>query len=144
MSCSVALGLSSRYWCVSVKDCEPLALALKVTCSTFFGESGDWSIDGIVTDVPIRAGVWHHVACTLYPSRAASIYLDAQLIKTGPITKSVPSRPDEPLYIGSTMYFGRPVHPFGGLIDELAVYDRVLTADEIRGRYEAGLPRHRN
>ena len=42
------------------------------------------------------------------------------------------------------LYYGTPAFSFKGLIDEVAIYDRVLSAEEIRQRYLAGLPRHKN
>jgi len=43
-----------------------------------------------------------------------------------------------------TIYFGVSSSPFIGSIDDVEVYDRVLSPEEIRQRYLAGLPRHKN
>jgi Tol biopolymer transport system component len=111
---------------------------------TAFGESGDWSIDGIVTDAAIRPNEWFHIAGTIYSSRNASVYVNGVLSKTGAITQSILSRPMEPLRIGSMLNYGIPDQPFNGLIDEVAVYDRILSAEEILQHYQAGLERHKN
>jgi Tol biopolymer transport system component len=110
---------------------------------TSYGEAGDWSIDAVVMDAPLPTGVWCHVAGVIYSSRRASIYLNGALVKTGGITQSIPSRPDEPLHIGSGSNYGRPDWKFDGSIDEVAIFDRALSAEEIRQRYQAGLPRHK-
>jgi Tol biopolymer transport system component len=111
---------------------------------TYFGDGGDSSIDGIVTDTAVRPDTWYHVAGTIYSAQSASVYVNGTLWKSGAITQSIPSRPNEPLHIGSTIYFGVSSSPFIGSIDDVEVYDRVLSPEEIRQRYLAGLPRHKN
>jgi Tol biopolymer transport system component len=108
---------------------------------TSFGESGDWSIDAIVGDTVLQPNTWYHVAGTVYSSRSASLYLNGALMKTGPITQTILARPAEPLHIGLTMYYGVPSYRFNGTVDGAALYERVLSADEIRQRYQAGRPR---
>jgi hypothetical protein len=111
---------------------------------TSFGESGDWSIDAILGEAVLHPNTWYHVAGTVYSSRSASIYLNGALIKTGAITQSILARPTEPLYIGLSVYFGVPSYRFNGKVDGVAYYERALSVDEIRQRYQAGLPQHRN
>ncbi|MCX6559385.1 MAG: hypothetical protein NTZ26_02615 [Candidatus Aminicenantes bacterium] len=113
-------------------------------CHTSFGESGDWSIECIVGDAVLHPNTWYHVAGTVYSSRSASIYLNGALMKTGAITQSILARPTEPLYIGLSTLFGVPSYRFNGTVDGAALYERVLSANEIRQHYQAGLPTHRN
>ncbi len=111
---------------------------------SYYGDGGDWSIDAVVADAPFPQGVWCHVAGVIFSSRSASIYLNGALLKTGAITQSILSQPDEPLRIGSGSNRGQPDWKFDGSIDEVAIYDRALSAEEIRQRYLAGLPRHKD
>jgi len=111
---------------------------------TYYGEAGDWSIDAIVTDTTLQPNTWYHAACTLYSSKSASIYLNGSLSKTGAITQSILSRPTEPLNLGFSSFYGIPSSPFHGLIDEMVIYDRVLSANEILQHYQAGLERHKS
>ena len=110
---------------------------------TYFGEAGDWSIEGIIADAPLLPNVWNHLACTVYSSRSASIYVNGVLSKRGAITQSILSRPAEPLAIGALFFYGEPIQKFNGLIDEVAIYDRVLPADEIMRHYLEGFSRHK-
>jgi hypothetical protein len=60
---------------------------------TSFGESGDWSIEGLVGDRVLRPNTWYHVAGTVYSSRSMSLYLNGALIKAGAITQTILARP---------------------------------------------------
>ncbi len=108
---------------------------------TYFGEGGDSSIEGLIGDVVLRPNTWYHVVGTVYSLKSMSLYLDGVLIKTGPITQTIPARPTEPLHIGLSMYYGAPSSRFNGAIDGVALYERVLSADEIRRHHQAGRPR---
>ena len=109
----------------------------------FYGDGVDWSIDAIVTDMSLNTNTWYQVVGTIYSSRSAIIYVNGALSKAGVITQSIPSRPTEPLRIGWSLYFGTPKFFFKGMIDEVAVFERVLSADEILQHYQAGLKRKR-
>ncbi len=109
-----------------------------------YGEGGDWSIDGIITDTSLRPNTWYHVVCTIQSSNSVSIYVNGVLSKTGAITQSIPSRPLEPLRIGSSSYYDTSIWQFNGLIDEVAIYDRALSADEILQHYQAGIQKHKS
>ncbi|MBM4034743.1 MAG: PEP-CTERM sorting domain-containing protein, partial [Planctomycetes bacterium] len=81
---------------------------------------------------------WHHWVGTYdATTRAQRIYVDGQLAQAeqfrGPLQ---PPSDYEPFTIGSTRYTD---NPFGGLLDEPAVYGRVLTPAEIQNLYRAGV-----
>jgi hypothetical protein len=76
---------------------------------------------------------WHHVVLTRGPNDAAKVYLDGTLeIDTSMPSSDPASRSD--LYVGG--YPGGA--GFEGRIDEVAVYDRLLTADEVMKHYRLG------
>jgi hypothetical protein len=87
------------------------------------------------SDSPIPMNAWSHLVCT-YDGNAARIYINGQLASTdesptGPIDNST-----GPLYIGeipgtNNRYYGK--------IDEVAIYDRALTLEEIQQHYQNGL-----
>lgn len=76
---------------------------------------------------------WHFIA-VVYDDAAnrLQIYFDGTLDETV-VTVSLPVVPDVDLTIGAD--FEGTQHFFTGLIDGVAVYDRALTADQIRERY---------
>ena len=83
----------------------------------------------------VKPGVWHHL---VYVREHATIrvYLDGELMLSGNTVESAYGtsnrivagiRPDNVL-------------PFGGLLDELAIYNRALTGLEVRRHYQASKP----
>lgn len=77
-------------------------------------------------------GVWHHVAATYDGnSGVGKVYVDGQLQETTTGLNNVQARLYNPR-IGSTYDNGRW---FNGLIDELTIYDKALTEEEIQNRY---------
>jgi hypothetical protein len=96
------------------------------------------------SDAPVAAGRWHHVAAT-YDGAQLRLFIDGQpwgnpMSHTGAIS---PMLPDSFVAIGSED--GRTTCPdcigqryFKGLICDVALYSRALSAVEIREDYEAG------
>lgn len=91
----------------------------------------------------VSYGSWHHVAVTFHrTSGAAAIYVDGKLAPPAVRAFAADFSDDQPLAIGRyyggmmAMLAGRPVtvevpFHFTGLIDDLRVYDTVLTPTEI-------------
>ena len=93
-----------------------------------------------VTSKTAADGEWHHWA-GVYDGARLSIYLDGVLnnsiATTGPISNTGDGHPD-------WLTIGKDYHPDWsegrynkGLIDEIKIYDRALSADEIRAAYDA-------
>jgi hypothetical protein len=98
----------------------------------------DWwqSAAGLVT-----TGQWHHVATTwdgtYGPSNNVKLYLNGALVQTWTKSLAPLNVTNQTLTLGSmkppTYY-----HHMDGLIDEVTIFDRALTADEIAIIYNAG------
>lgn len=84
----------------------------------------------------IPAGEWSHVAAT-FDGAVARVYLngvlDGERSASGLIDDSVTDA-----LIGAVFSGGGMAEFFGGLIDELTIYDRALGPDEISAIWEAG------
>ncbi|MHC4254909.1 MAG: DUF7901 domain-containing protein [Planctomycetota bacterium] len=96
---------------------------------------GDYSVLGI----DLRDDQWHHVA-GLWDSNDIKLYIDGEFKASeawdfGPASTG----PSRALGIGKRIYGWGGYLPFEGLIDEVAIHDRDLTAGEIKARYQAGL-----
>ena len=73
---------------------------------------------------------WVHAAWT-WDGSYQRIYIDGKEVVGGPASGTFPN--------GGKIYISHPVHPFKGLIDEVKVYCRALTAAEIESSYFEGL-----
>ena len=88
---------------------------------------------------------WHHVAVSYEFGKSDSLraYVDGRAAKgtwdMGGATDRAPVVDDDELWIGSSMR-GQPNSTFHGDLDEVAIYRRALTADEIKSHYEYVAP----
>jgi hypothetical protein len=79
-------------------------------------------------------GQWHHVAA-VYDGTNKFIYVDGTLDISTPATGSI-SQNNYPVCIGENAQMTGRI--FDGLIDEVSLYNRALTASEIQAIYAAG------
>ncbi len=87
----------------------------------------------LITDsLPIHE--WHHVAVTL-EGDVGKMYVDGSEVASETITLNPSDVVGEYSFIGKSQ-FGDPY--FNGLMDEVAVYDRALSPEEIKGHYLKG------
>ena len=79
--------------------------------------------------VRVITGVWHHIAATL-TGTTSKLYLNSLLVstKTDHLTPNI--QPGN-AFIGNDNVLS-PLHAFNGLIDEVRIYNRVLSAEEIK------------
>jgi hypothetical protein len=94
----------------------------------FGGTTGD-SASGLITN-----GTWHLVGFT-YDGTTLITYVDGVNVVEG--APSALSGLDTTMYIGSNSGPGRHLN---GYIDDFAILDRALTADEVRAIYESNAP----
>ena len=87
---------------------------------------------------------WHHVA-GVYDGTNMFLYVDGTLDVSMPATGLIPQNSD-PLAIGANVQAyvppcgcNEPGYFFNGLIDEVSIYNRALTAQEIQAIYNAGI-----
>jgi len=88
----------------------------------------------------LRDGKFHHVAVTVQRNSATGgqIYIDGQVVTTFDPTMCPGDLTNPgPLRIGNHPVPGLPCF-YNGLIDEVSLYNRALTAGEITGVYNAG------
>lgn len=85
---------------------------------------------------PLQLRHWHHIVL-VREGRQATVYLDGQPDLSGKLEFTLP--PDEPLVFlgGRCDRFAN----FEGKLDEIAVYDRVLSPEEVFTHFQASAPR---
>jgi len=85
----------------------------------------------------LQADKWNHVAVTVNASNAVRLYLNGQM---GTSTSSFAvSYNDAPLLIGTHAWVGN--QDFSGSMDEIAIFDRGFTHQEINESYKRGAAR---
>lgn len=74
---------------------------------------------------------WHHIV-GVYSNKSVKIYVDGILKNSGTLSGSMFNY-DNGMYIGAIGSYG-----FNGLIDEVKIYNKALTADEVKQDYNSG------
>ena len=80
---------------------------------------------------------WHHVVCT-YDGANVKIYIDGALDKTSASVSGNIYTSTNPLVLGELNPTGTAM-PFKGMMDEVQIYNRALSASEIQHQYNLGL-----
>jgi len=107
----------------------PLVISVYNNGVESYEYNGDWDLDD---------GNWHHIVWTFNGSnRESRTYVDGSLSST--IPKTLSFLPE--YYSGSYVYLGNSVYETSGLIgtmDEVAMWDRVITSLEVAYLYNSG------
>ena len=86
---------------------------------------------------PLGEG-WHYLAAVLDTDRAIRLYVDGHFVNSGTATSLLDSKPAQPLEFGvdSAGSVGdyEENNPYAGLLDEVAIYYRALSTEEIQAR----------
>src|SRR5439155_13067678 len=85
----------------------------------------------VATGVDLPLNTWTHLAGT-FDGATYSLYMNGQLLSTAPGTLGQTNT--APLKIGGS----GDSATFGGLIDEVEIFNRALTASEIQSIFNAG------
>lgn len=83
-------------------------------------------------------GKWHHVLFVADRSDTTRIYIDGKLDAEGGETKGTDITTESRMYIGASVRIGEATRRyFEGVIDEVGIYDRALTEDEVERNFNA-------
>ena len=97
------------------------------------GPKIDFNSVGEVVD-----GNWHHVLFVADRSDATRIYIDGKLDAEGGPSEGTDVSTESPLFIGASVRIGKTTRRyFEGLIDEVGIYNRVLTDNEIERNFKS-------
>ena len=90
---------------------------------------------GINSNTGITDGDWHHLVCTWdTPNNIVLFYLDSVLQTSVYIWQQTPVNTINfpyPFYLGNECHFGGTLMPFDGLLDEVRLYNKILSQDEV-------------
>jgi len=90
------------------------------------------SIQQTVSD--ITDGNWHHVACT-YSNKVLQLYYDGQLLEEKATQNALNIADGKDFIIGNNDVIHGSTHNYDGAMDDIQLYNRVLTAEEIADEY---------
>jgi hypothetical protein len=121
---------------------DPYTLVISPNGNLQFGIDNA-SNQGIGIQAPIATGQWVHVAATLDDATGLMTLYENGAVVAQTTTTIRPFGALDPTQqpgvgIGNSNALSNYDVPFNGLIDELAVYNRALTAAEVQGIYNAG------
>jgi fibronectin type 3 domain-containing protein len=100
------------------------------------GEADVGGVDSVSGTSQLPAGTWSHLALT-YDGSALRLYVNGALVGTAAATGAIATSTGA-LRIGGNSIFNEW---FAGLIDEVRVYNRALSAAEIEGDMASGVAR---
>jgi hypothetical protein len=101
------------------------------------GEVGDGTTYIELPGSPVALGTWAHVVLT-YDGSSMRLYVDGTEV-AGTTTSRYAGAPSPvDLEIGAEYTNGVPGVFFTGLLDDVAVYDHALSADEVKLHYDSG------
>lgn len=114
--------------CLEVSPHDGFTLELYNGKARFYSQNSD-----LFSASVINTGTWKHIAVTL-SGTTATIYVDGVLDSSGTVNTPNVNTVDQTIGASYALsYF------FQGLIDEVAIYNRALTASEIQQHYQNGL-----
>ncbi len=100
------------------------------------GEGGPKIDFNSVSDVV--DGKWHHVLFVADRSDYTHIYIDGELDAESGLSEGTDITTESPLFIGASVRIGKTTRRyFEGSIDEVGIYNRVLTDKEIETNFNA-------
>ncbi|MDA7511144.1 PQQ-binding-like beta-propeller repeat protein [Verrucomicrobia bacterium] len=96
---------------------------------------GGGELVGATSDESLAPNSWHHIAGTYDGSRSL-VYVDGDLVAEGIASSFTPMVNDGAASEVYLNFFN--AGEIGGLIDEPAIYNRALSAEEIKSHFDAG------
>ena len=86
----------------------------------------------------VTDGKWHHVLFVADRSAGTRLYIDGKFDSEGDESDEVDINTESRMYIGASVRVGEVTRRyFEGLIDEVGIYDRALTEDEVERNFNA-------
>jgi autotransporter-associated beta strand protein len=119
---------TSKEMMLWLRDANRLRLSINEYSDTGLTNSIEQSVAGI-TD-----GNWHHVVCT-YSNKVLQLYYDGQLLEEKITQNALNIADGKEFVIGNNDPRNASTHNYDGDIDDVQIYNRVLTASEIADEY---------
>lgn len=115
-----------------------LMLALDNGGAAHFTFNSAGTLSGALSAALVNDDLIHHVVGSVDTDKKARIYIDGVLADTGSAASNLDVLGGASLYVGQGDPGLSGWSRFDGVIDEVAVYDTALTADQVLAHYRAG------
>ena len=142
---SSGAGAVNQNWALRLREVGGRAgLSFLFRTASAEGVAGQWHRWTTTAGFPVGSG-WHHVAIGYRFGQPESIqgWIDGRTIRgkwdMGGPTRLAPVVDDAPVWVGSSLG-GAAGSSYHGLIDEIAVYRRLLSSNRIAERYLRNVP----
>jgi hypothetical protein len=157
VSCWAALGAYPWNWCpiITQRDGRQSGFAVEVgprgQVRLGVATSDGWR-QCMTEEWQLSLRKWYNITAVCASGKELTVYIDGEQVATQPIAGAAKHAGDVDVTIGATVEPAKPsnIHrefgtlpthfSFDGILDELAVYDRGLSAQEIGKSYEASKP----
>ncbi len=105
---------------------------------TIANEGGAGPMLDFISAGEVVDGKWHHVLFIADRSDTTRIYIDGKFDAEGGETEGTDITTESPLFIGASVRINKTTRRyFEGLIDEVGIYNRALTDDEIERNFNS-------
>lgn len=102
-----------------------------------FAVTGGPEVHGVTGQMDLSPNVWHHV-CGTYDGSYLRLYMDGAQDPAGPVAYAGGIATNhEPVYIGAQSQ-GLGQRPWDGFIDDVRLYGRALSPDQVETLYKSG------
>ena len=98
-----------------------------------------WSGTAIPKGAELDLDTWYHMVITREADQTMNLFINGALYSTGASGNNISSIAAD-IWLGSNRSGSSPSIPFGGFLDEVALYGRALSRDEIMLHYQRGVP----
>ena len=95
----------------------------------------------VAASAPLARGQWHHLV-GIYDGGVMTLYINGTFAASAPLAGTLRNGGPSPdrVLIGATRDGSTSSFQWKGLIDEVAIYNRALSADRVLAHYQAALP----
>jgi hypothetical protein len=94
-------------------------------------DTGVWNVSGynrVTCDTPLEKNTWYHIAFTYKNGTGLTLYINGVAVANTPVSGKIQTSGTEPIYLGWFDYFK-------GIIDEVGIYPKSLSPQQIHQRY---------
>ena len=93
------------------------------------GKPAFWGwVNDLESTTTLTDDTWHHIGFTLTGGTSMKVYVDGNMITSGTLSSSLATPSGSTFYLAD---FTAVMGSYGGLIDDIAVFNRALTDEEI-------------